>query len=107
MRAVPRLQLCFPPPFLPLVTVFEVPYAGAKYRPGRPGGVTGGPTGTRIGSIDGSATCSLNGLPGLMMMGGMAGGAEGGLLGPFPFGSGGPYGTPAWRARRGPVIRLA
>jgi hypothetical protein len=54
----------------------------AKYRPGRPGGVTGGPTGARTGSMDGSGTCWLNGLTGLMMIGGIVGGADGGVLEP-------------------------
>jgi hypothetical protein len=44
--------------------------------------MTGGRIGTRSGSMDGSGTCSLKGLTGLMMIGGIAGGAEGGPFGP-------------------------
>jgi len=43
------------------------------------GGITGGPTGIGRGSPRGEGSCRLNGS---MMIGGMAGGAEGGLLGP-------------------------
>jgi hypothetical protein len=48
--------------------------------PGPRGGMTGGRTGAGRGSIAGLGAWRLNGL---MMMGGMAGGADGGPLGPL------------------------
>ena len=54
---------------------------GATQRhPGPGGGATGGPAGVRRGSMGGAGSCRLNGL---MMIGGMAGGADGGSLGPL------------------------
>ncbi|MET0209131.1 MAG: hypothetical protein ABW220_08810 [Burkholderiaceae bacterium] len=45
------------------------------------GGTIGGPTGMGRGSPFGAGVCRLNGL---MMIGGIAGGAEGGFLAPSP-----------------------
>jgi len=49
-------------------------------QPGPGGGTIGGPTGIERGSPFGAGVCRLNGL---MMIGGIAGGADGGSLGPL------------------------
>jgi len=52
----------------------------AQRQPGPGGGQMGGPTGIGRGSMAGVGVCRLKGL---MMIGGIAGGADGGPLGPF------------------------
>ena len=67
--------------------MFPALRGGYMRMPGRPGGRTGGGGGVRNGSMMRSFGASR--LNGLMMMGGMVGGADGGPFGPPPSQAGG------------------